>query len=137
VLWASDDSAGDSTSALVGLVNYGVLGTLVVLAAIGIVYFKPSVTDLRNQIADQRKDFAAQIESIRKDYTEQIAALRKDHTEQVTAMRLERDKAFEQRDAMAETLQKEWIPALLKALASVEALRSVMERMIHRPGGEQ
>lgn len=147
MLWAADSPPGGETSALVGLVNYGILGTLVILAAIGIVYFKPSVTDLKNQIVDQRKDFATQIEalrkentdqitSLRKDYTDQIANLRKDHTEQITLMRQERDKANEQRDAMADTFQKEWIPALVKSLATVEALIPLMQRLAGRSGGD-
>lgn len=136
LLSAESPAQGGDASALVGLVNYGVLGTLVLLAAIGIVYFKPSVTDLRNQIIDQRKDFTAQIESIRKDYTDQIANLRKDHTDQVTQMRLERDKALEQRDAMADTFQKEWLPALVKSLATVEALIPIMQRLAGRSGGD-
>ena len=86
-LQAAESTGGDATVPYAGLLSYGALGVMFVLGVLGYVYFKPSVTDLKNQNATMRADFDRQIVEMRKDYTDQIAALRKDHTEQIISMR--------------------------------------------------
>lgn len=49
----------------------------------------------------------------------------------------ERDKADAQRDAMAETFQKELLPVLTKFLTTTEALLPLLQRMVDRSGGER
>ena len=48
----------------------------------------------------------------------------------------ERDKADDQRDAMAETFQKELLPVLTKFLTTTEALLPLLQRMVEKSGGD-
>lgn len=48
----------------------------------------------------------------------------------------ERDKADDQRDAMAATFQKELLPVLTKFLTTTEALLPLLQRMADKSGGE-
>lgn len=97
------DPGDAGTSAIVGLVNYGVLGLLVVLGIAGLISFRPHTRSLE---------------------AERDRAL------------IERDKADAQRDAMAETFQKELLPVLTKFLTTTEALLPLLQRMADRSGGE-
>ena len=117
--------------------SYGVLGAVVVLAILGYVTFKPDVSRLERLLNETRERFDKQVAELRKDYTDQIANLRKDHTDEVAQLRTERDKAIEQRNEMASTFQKEWLPALVKSLQTIEVLRALMERVVDRGGGER
>lgn len=49
----------------------------------------------------------------------------------------ERDKADDQRDAMAATFQKELLPVLTKFLTTTEALLPLLQRMVDKAGGDQ
>lgn len=49
----------------------------------------------------------------------------------------ERDKADDQRDAMAATFQKELLPVLTKFLTTTEALLPLLQRVADRAGGDK
>lgn len=57
--------------------------------------------------------------------------------EEVVSRTAERDKAFAQRDEMAETFRKELLPALIKFLTVSEALLPLMQRVVDKTGGDQ
>lgn len=48
----------------------------------------------------------------------------------------ERNKADDQRDAMAETFQKELLPVLTKFLTTTEALLPLLQRVADKAGGD-
>lgn len=56
--------------------------------------------------------------------------------EEVAAAVARAEKADTQRDAMAETFQKEMLPALVKFLATSEALLPLLQRLVDKTGGE-
>lgn len=49
----------------------------------------------------------------------------------------ERNRADDQRDAMAETFQTQLLPVLTKFLTTTEALLPLLQRMVERSGGDQ
>lgn len=102
MLWASDAPSGGGDP--LGWVNYGVMGLLIAAAISGVIYFRPSVSDLKGE-----RDRAL----------------------------AERDKADDQRDAMASTFQKELLPVLTKFLTTTEALLPLLQRMVDKTGGDK
>lgn len=123
-MWAADTPAG-STDPLVGWINYGVMGLLIVGLCLGFFWVKPSVDNLKEQITTLRSERDAQVKTILEERDKMSVQLR-----------AERDKALAKVDSMADVYHTSLLPGLNKFLSTIEILMPLLQRQAERPGGD-
>lgn len=126
----------DSSSPILGLVNYGVLGLLVVGLALGFFWVKPSVDNLKEQIATLRAERDAQIATLRLERDAQVRDILNEREKMSVQLRAERDRALTKVDAMADVYNTSLLPGLNKFLTTIEILMPLLQRQAERSGGD-
>lgn len=118
--WAADASS----DSLVGFLNYGVMGLLLVGISLGVFWVKPAVDNLKEQITTLRSERDAQ-----------VATILAERDKMSVQLRAERDQALAKVDAMADVYNTSLLPGLNKFLSTIEILLPLLQRQVGRPPG--
>lgn len=125
MLHAADTPSGAADS-LVGFLNYGVMGLLIIGLCLGFFWVKPSVDNLKEQIT-----------TLRSERDSQVATILVERDKMAVQLREERDRALAKVDAMADVYNTSLLPGLNKFLSTIEILMPLLQRQVERPGGDQ